>query len=237
MGGKTHPDGDDVAAARAQLDQLRDRVTNVVGHALATPVATLRGLIDALDAGLPPEKLAEVIAALDRTSARIERLVDDLLVANGIDTRIPPQEAAAVDLAAVVRRCWDQVGEAGGLDLRGDAMAHAPPRVAEWILLQVLDNAARYGDGACEVEIRSTDDQATLVIENGGAPLPPDEVANAFELFYRGHDAVMRVAARLGIGLAVVRRLQDRASATVDLAARDGGGATVTVTFPAAGAA
>lgn len=224
------------AAERAELAQLRDRVVNVVGHALATPVATLRGLVGALDADLDEAERAKVVAALDRTSARIEELVDDLLVASGIETRIPHEDPADVDLAALVRTCWDEVGQGGALSLTGAGVALAPRRTTTWMVRQLLDNAARYGAGGCTVDLGGGDGRVVVTITNEGAPLPPDEVAHAFELFYRGHDAVMRVAARLGIGLAVVRQLQERAGATVELQAREGGGAIVTATFPRRGA-
>src|SRR5688572_14582423 len=89
------------------LDLLRRRVVNVVGHELRTPVTTVRGLAESL-VDAPDDDTRQVLTdALVRSAVRLERLVDDLLLASGIFTASPVGDVADIDLAdAVARAGW-----------------------------------------------------------------------------------------------------------------------------------
>lgn len=216
---------------RTELEELRERILNVVGHALATHVPTLRGLADALGEGADPSP--DVIAAIRRTAAKLEHLLDDVLVASGVDTRLPPGPAEPTPVAAMVREVWAEVGDGGELEVRGDAVAQVQPRTLRWMLRHALDNVARYGDPPRSVTISREGPWVRIEVRNRTDPLTPEDVANAFELFYRGEYAVMRSGAGLGVGLTVVRRLVAHAGGSVSFAV-DGQDAILRLELPRA---
>ncbi|HYD08645.1 MAG TPA: histidine kinase dimerization/phospho-acceptor domain-containing protein, partial [Acidimicrobiales bacterium] len=76
------------------LDLLRRRVVNVVGHELRTPVTIVRGLAESLAVANDDVAREQLIAALVRSSARLEGLVDELLLAAGVSTAAQDVEAA-----------------------------------------------------------------------------------------------------------------------------------------------
>jgi two-component system, NarL family, nitrate/nitrite response regulator NarL len=151
---------------RADDDPVRGRVIAVIGHALRTPVTTVRGLADVLHrTGAEP---ADAVAALRRETRVLEQVLDDLLVATDVATALPVQRPAEVAVVETVREVWwaveddrrdlraraearglptPDVGtpDGDGLVVDGDATVLCGPDAARWILRHVLDNAAKYG--------------------------------------------------------------------------------------------
>ena len=224
----------ELAAEQAALRHVRERVMNVVGHALRTPMATVRGQTEVLARTTDEAQRTQLVEGLLRNTRRLERLLDDVLVAAGIETRLPVRAPEDVRLADAVQVVWADLGSDRPLDVTGDPAATA--RVAtdalRWMLHHLLDNVVRYGDGPVEVGIRVLGERATLTVGGAGPELSPGDLANAFELFYRGEHAVMRSGDRMGVGLPVARRLAEFMRGSVSLEPRPGGGAVAVVMLP-----
>lgn len=210
--------------ADESLDLLRRRVVNVVGHELRTPVTIVRGLAESLAVAGDEQIKASLTEALVRSSARLEALVDQLLLASGVHTAAPVGEATDVDVEPVLR----EVGWAGLVD--GKLVVRARRDALRLILEPIVDNASRHGEpvivrvGAGRIEVEST-----------GPELPEGEAELATEPFFRGEQAVMSRPG-LGLGLAIARTVARSEGGDVVATARDGGGMVVVVTLPEAGA-
>lgn len=226
---------DPVLADRDALEEVRARVMNVVGHALRTPMATVRGQVEVLSRTTDPAQREALTEALLRSTRRLERLLDDVLVASQIDTRLPVGHREAVLVGDAVRVVWGEVGSDRPLSLTGvaDATAYVAPDALRWMLRNLVDNAVRYGTGAVEIDVQKANGSVRISIGGPGPDLPDNELRNAFELFYRGEHAVMEDAARLGVGLSVVQRLCDFAGGQVELRRRERGGTVAVLTLPA----
>ena len=240
MGGPR--DAGEAATRVEQLDALRKRVMAVVGHELRTPVTTLRGLADSLHSAAEHEIRDEIAPALARLAARVESLLDDLLVAADLSTVLPVGRPRPAVVAHAVEVAWAETGHGGEpgpdggaeLTLTGDLDARAivPPGSLPRMLAPVLDNAAKYGKGAIAVRIHRSPGEVAIEVESEGAPVPAIDLALAFEPFYRGEQAVT-TAPGLGVGLAVCRTLVEQAGGTVELRAVDASGGTIaTVRLP-----
>lgn len=218
----------------AALREVRERVMNVVGHALRTPMATVRGQVEVLARTTDESQRVQLVEGLLRTTRRLERLLDDVLVAAGIDTRLPVRPAEEHRLADVVQVVWAELGSDRELELTGDpsATAFVPLDGLRWIVTHLLDNAVRYGTGPVEVGVRVLGDRATLTVGNAGADLSATDRERAFELFWRGEHAVMISGARMGVGLPVARRLTEFLGGSIALEPRPGGGTVAVVTLP-----
>jgi signal transduction histidine kinase len=204
----------------ADLDLLRRRLGNVLGHALRTPVATVRGLVESVEpTGEDVVVHGEVLTALHRSAARLEELVDDLLLVSGIETVLPtgaPQPLAPIEVAGEVAAGLDRPLR---LDVHGDldATVEVPPDLLRWLLRSVLDNAARYGAGVARLDVTAGPDRLRLTVVTGpdGAGATDHDLAHALEPFYRGEKAVLVDGARLGVGLTVAARLADEVGGRV----------------------
>lgn len=206
------------------LDLLRRRVVNVVGHELRTPVTTVRGLAESLLDAPDDDTRRALTDALVRSAVRLERLVDDLLLASGIFTASPVGDAGDVDLADAVRRAgWPAAVE-------GAATARARADAVDRILEPIVDNALRHGE-PLEVRLAVLGEQAVVDVESAGPELAEGDVELLCEPFFRGEAAVM-TAPGLGLGLAVARTIARVEGGDVHAHARAGGGLVVRLELP-----
>jgi K+-sensing histidine kinase KdpD len=209
--------------SEAEIDAIRRRVINVVGHALRTPITTLCGMADEL-ARTPASSDARVMLAegVRRNARIVERLLDDLLVASGVATALPVEEAVDVDLGAAGRHAWATLGDPRPLVVEGPSVvARAPATAVDNALTKLLDNALRYGHGDVELRLSARDGFVRADVVSRGGALPTDEeLALSIEPFYRGEHAVM-AAAGLGVGLTVARALAEQAGGSVAIRVED----------------
>ena len=213
----------------ADVDLLRRRVLNVVGHELRTPVTTLTGLAVELEACHDESRRVELTSAVARNARRLDGLVDDLLLAAGITTVAPVDDRQPVDLVALARGLW--TGPV--VDFEGAARAVGREPAVRRALREVLDNAALYGDAPYSVRAWEADGRAVIEIANAGSVLTEADLALAHELFFRGERAVT-TSAGLGVGLALARTLLRTDGGEVTLRPREGGGVDARVELPAA---
>lgn len=218
-----------VPVSREDLDLLRRRVLNVVGHELRTPVSTLAGLAEQLETCADEATRTELVAAIARNARRLDRLVEDLLLAAAVENVIPPGPRQAVDLVAAARAAWTGAGDATFV---GDATAMVRPAVAHQALAVLLDNAAVHGAPPIVVHASVEGTDAVVEVSSGGPSVPAEDIALAAEAFYRGERAVT-TAAGLGLGLAIARTLARSEGGEVSVRAGDGGGVVARLELPA----
>ena len=194
----------------ADVDLLRRRVLNVVGHELRTPVSTVRGLADELAARYGDDDLVEALA---RNARRLDRLVDDLLLA-----------------AAVA--AWER--RAGGIPLAvaGEAVARARLPVVVKVLDMVVDNAIVHGEPPYTLTGSTHGDCVVIELANGGAPISDADLELAIEAFYRSERGVTN-APGLGLGLAIANTLVTADGGTLSLRPGDSSGVVARVELPA----
>lgn len=209
----------------------------MVGHELRTPITTIRGLAESL-AGADMATVHSTIApALIRNTRRVERLLDDLLMASEVSTALPVDRPERVTVAPAAREVWQRLiaagtGESARIKIVGDAEALVPPASLRMALERVLDNAIRYGEPPTRIEISALDDAVRIVVDTPGAALHPEEIELALEPFFRGEHAVM-TSPGLGLGLAVAHAVMEAAGGHLRVEDRPDGGLITVMEVPA----
>ncbi|MEV4533637.1 HAMP domain-containing sensor histidine kinase [Asanoa sp. NPDC049518] len=217
---------DRLASAYAQTESAlaaQRRFTADASHELRTPLTTIRGNVGFLLAH--PDALAadraDALADLEADSARMARLLDDLLLLARSDGGASPA-LSSVDLLAVARSVCRQASvSCAGSDpamVLGDADAL---RRLVWIL---VDNALNHGTGTVTVSVSGADGVARLVVADEGAGVPAGLESAVFERFFRGSGAP---SGGVGLGLAIARSVVTAHGGTISVA-----GAVFTVTLP-----
>lgn len=215
-------------AADEDLDLLRRRVLNVVGHELRTPVTTLAGVAAELQTCEDEAQRAALTEAIARLSGRLDHLVEDLLLAASIATVVPVGERRPVDVVALARERW-----AGGpIEVRGEAVATARLESLRRVLDEILGNAAVYGEPPIVVTAWEVDGRAILEVANGGPAIDEHELRLAIEPFYRGERAVTAQPG-LGLGLALARTLVRADDGELSIRPGVAGGVVVRLDLPA----
>ncbi|MEY2451800.1 MAG: two-component system, OmpR family, phosphate regulon sensor histidine kinase PhoR [Acidimicrobiaceae bacterium] len=227
----TGRDEDALTRGLDELDAIRRRVVNVVGHALRTPVTTIAGMANALGTADDEATRTMLVDGLTRNARRLEGLLDDLLLAASVSTALPAGDPETVALRPAFDAAWRSIDGTGDLTVLGpDVEALVRPESIERIARAVLDNALKYGHGPIDVTCQTTVSGVHVEVTSIGDRPSEEEVQRAFELFYRGEHAVM-AAPGLGVGLSVARELARAEGGEVGLERR-GDAIVATVDLP-----
>jgi signal transduction histidine kinase len=218
---------------RAQLSQRR--FISDASHELRSPLASLRQYAEV--AASHPDRVSakELSEAILDEGARLERLVQSMLLLAKADEQALPASASAVDLDDLVFREARRLRESTGLSV--DATAVGPARVLgdEGLLEQVVrnltDNAARHAESRIRLTLT---DEVLLLVEDDGDGVPESERTRVFERFTRLDEARARDSGGSGLGLAIVRELVQAHGGSAGVSASPLGGARFEVRLPPA---
>ncbi len=229
----------EVAVAR-----LREDFVSNVSHELRTPLALIRMYAETLAAGrVPAGREPRYYATILAESERLSRLVGNVLHFNRFErgtARVSPQPLDLGVLVAEVAERYRPVVEQADCTLSVDVQPLAVAADADALseaVVNLLDNAVKYG-GPGPIEVRASRTRATAVVEasDRGPGLAPADRERVFEPFVRvqpaSADGLVHTAKGTGLGLALVRRIALAHGGTALASARDGGGATFTLTLP-----
>jgi two-component system sensor histidine kinase BaeS len=229
------------AAARARERWMAD-----VAHELRTPVAVLRGEIDALRDGVRPLEAA-ALESLDAEVTRLARLVEDLHDLTLADAGALAYQFETLDLVDLVdaacERYRARLADAGlTLDWTRPAetlTCAADPRRLDQLLANLLENTLRYTDppGPVRVTLRRGDAGLRIRVEDGPPGVAENERAQLFERFHRVEASRSRASGGAGLGLAIAERIAAAHGGTIEAKASDLGGLAVDVTLPPAAGA
>ena len=179
---------------RTASEQRLRRFVADASHELRTPLAAVRAYAELFDRGARerPDDLERAMTGIQRESRRMGLLVDDLLLLARLDQG-RPLERKPVDLREVAR---DAVESAQTLDPGRELELDAPEPVEvegdRERLRQILDNllanvrAHTPPGSAAAVHVLARDGEAVVEVADTGPGLSDDQLAHAFERFYRG---------------------------------------------------
>ena len=226
-----------------RADQVRRDFVANVSHELRTPLTAIRGYVEAL-MDEPPDlqQTRHFLEIVARHSARMERLVTDLLRLARLDARqefldVAPCEVQQVigAVAADLSQAIDAKKQRVSINVAPDAnMIDADPAKLHDVLRNLIENAVNYSpDGTnVQVDARRRDTSIDIVVSDSGPGIPPADLKRVFERFYRVDKSRSRPGGT-GLGLAIVRQLVELHGGTVTADNRFEGGARFTVTLPA----
>lgn len=112
-------------------------------------------------------------------------------------------------------------------------------RRIEQAVENLVTNALKFTEngGRVSLTVESHDGTVGIVVTDEGVGMSADEVAQAFDLFWRADGARRAAVPGMGIGLTLVRDLVDAHQGSVEIASRPGEGTTVRMALPRAAAA
>jgi signal transduction histidine kinase len=238
------------AAARRRIDEehgarlhaeqevrRRDQFLILVAHELRTPLAALQLAVEAVArkaAGLP----SALQANATRQVARMNALVEDLILVSQLDLGSVVMHPASVDLLALTRARIQ--GEESNIVRSGCTVCllGETPVVGRWdasalqrVVDKLLANAIRFGQGRpIDVAVSQDEGRARLVVRDRGIGIPPDRIDAVFDRFERGVSE--RNYPGLGLGLFIVRSLVQAMGGTIVVASSPSEGTSFTVELP-----
>jgi K+-sensing histidine kinase KdpD len=229
------------AAELAAIDELRSALLAAVGHDLRTPLAGLVAAVETLrDRGLAltdadRDQLLDTVA---ESAHRLGSLLEDLLDLSRLQAGALPTDLRAVPLDEVVARALldrqlPDVDNAVGDDL---PLVLADPALLERVVANLTDNARRHTapGTAVRVSARATPATVELSVVDHGHGVDEADWPRMFLPFQRLDDHPARPG--VGLGLAIARGFTEAMGGCVGPTSTPGGGLTMTVVLPRAGA-
>jgi signal transduction histidine kinase len=216
-----------------ELGRLRDDFVSGVSHELRTPLAQIRLLAELLRMGkVPTEERERSLRIIDKEARRLSFLVDSIL--SFTHTRRAELSPTRTDVATEIDEIvsgFEPLAQARGVrittHLERGIEADVDRGALRQVLLNLLDNAVRYGPPQQNVTITTAaaGDTWTLEVADEGPGIPADERERIFDPYYRMKRDEGGAVGGTGIGLAVVRRLVKEHGGRVHVAAANGDGA------------
>ena len=233
-----------MAASLQQLESSRRRWMAELSHEMRTPLAVLRGEVEALVDGVRPLTAAAMLS-LQEEVVRVTRLVEDFHQLALSDLRALPCSFAPVAPAALLRDAVTRVqprADAAGLVLSVDdtaAPAHAqwdPQRIGQ-LLSNLLENSLRYTDAPGRIAVQfqaTTHGQVAFTVDDSAPGVPATEHERLFEPLYRADASRSRRLGGSGLGLAICRAIVRSHGGHISAGASPLGGLRVRVHLPLA---
>jgi two-component system, OmpR family, sensor histidine kinase KdpD len=199
--------------AQQETQKLRTALLSSLSHDLRTPLAGIRGAAETLRTAwdrLDPAVRADLLGAIEADTGRMTRFLANILDMTRLETGEIIPHMSAVDIAAVVDAA---LGRVPGAMARRDIPILLPHVVADHALLEqvivnVLDNAVKYGPPGAEISIVAgqQDRMVELRIADNGPGIPADDLPQIFDSFYRARRGD-RTIPGTGLGLAIAQGL------------------------------
>jgi two-component system, OmpR family, phosphate regulon sensor histidine kinase PhoR len=222
----------------AAYEELRAGFTAAVSHELRTPLARVLVLLE--NAELPGADTAQALAQARAEVGQIGELIDDVLFLSELETGREVVSLGTTHACPTLQEVIAEVGERAGragvqLVLECDEVLELQmrPRMLRVVAANLVENAIRYAGEGTTFRLRLVREDGRIVLQaaDDGPGVTDDDLPRLFERFYRADRA--RSTRGTGLGLAIVKHIVVSAGGTVDASRTQGGGLTVTCSFPA----
>lgn len=210
-------------------------------HEVRTPLAAIRATAEeAMSREATAESLQAALAGIVASAERLSRLTNDLLLLAKTDERLidrrPPE---TIDLAVLTAEAVEEFAGANPgaprpkLGLRADLLVSADPDDVRRIILNLLDNAVRYGapDNRVLIATLRTERDAVVEVKDAGPGIAATDLERIFDPFYRVH-ADAGTPGGSGLGLAIARSLAERNGGRLMVVSEVGAGSTFRLVLP-----
>lgn len=225
-----------VTRDRERLERERSEFLSNVSHELKTPIALIQGYAEGLADGMCDDEsmrahYAEVISG---EADRMSGLVKQLMMLDRLE--FDNDSKAAYERFNLIELIEKQLGKSqilmkthqitSRLDCTGPVMVYADYAQVEVVFDNLLSNAINHCNGDDKrivVNVTPSGSLARVSVYNTGDTIPEAELERIWEKFYKVDKARTRAYGGSGVGLSIVRSIQNRAHLGYGVVNRDNG--------------
>ena len=206
-----------------EIKAQRKFISNA-SHELRTPLSLIKGYADEITAGFVVDRDQEhrYVGYIVEETAKMKRLLNEILELSRLESGRMTYEPHSFSVDEAIEDFIDKYDgfiEEHNLDLE----MHLDPCVGihdhmrfEQILANYLSNAAKYADSRKKVRItcESMEDRIRVEVFNTGAPIDEETIPNLWRSFFKADEARSVDSNSYGLGLSIVKAIQDMAGWT-----------------------
>jgi signal transduction histidine kinase len=223
--------------SEVRLVNSRQRFLANVSHELRTPLQQILMFVQLLRLGRTrtESERDRSLEIIERETHRLISLSNSVLAATKAEHQL---RSAPVDVAHVVQTAADFFAPLAAarkmrieLDVAEPAIARGDPGAIRQILINVLDNAAKYGPigQTITIGVREDGKMVRLWVDDSGPGIPASEQKNVWKPFFRVGGTLDDSTGGAGLGLAIVRDLATAMDADAALSTTPLGGTRFTL--------
>ena len=200
---------------RHHVDQKRTDLVASISHELLTPLTAVVGFLDLINdpqVTLASDESAEMLGIAHREASRMSRIITDLTLL----TRCSPADMAFSAVVTPVVELVDETLRTLGLSdvaittrVEDDLAAFIDRGRVQQVIINFVENAARYGDGVVEVVAHNDDGDLVIEVHDNGNGVPKHDHNIMWNQFERGAHRFNAAIPGSGIGLAVVAAIAE----------------------------
>ena len=236
---------DEIGQLATTFDQMIEHLESVfksqkkfiadASHELRSPLTVIRGNLDLIRKHPDKENQAESLRAIDAETARMSKIVADLLLLAEIETEKEAKKEP-VRLAEAVReelRRAKSLAPARKLELARveELSVNGDGQRLRQLIGNLLDNAVKHtpASAAVTLSLYRDGEWARLDVADTGPGIPAEHIPYLFDRFYRVDKARSRSVNSHGLGLSIVKGIVEQHGGTVSVTSEMGKGTTFTV--------
>jgi PAS domain S-box-containing protein len=223
-----------------EVDRMKSEFLATAAHELRTPLASILGFTELmLHRKYTEERQKDLLQTVHRQGTLLNNLIQELLDLSRIEARqgkdfhIVPTPLTDIVQAAVQGVTDQELGRQVALGTLADASVMADASKIEQALTNLLSNAFKYSPAGGEVSLsarigeRDGEEQLVIEVRDHGIGMTPEQLARAFERFYRA-DASGNIPGT-GLGLNLVKEIAEIHGGRIELASKPGAGTTASL--------
>lgn len=203
----------------SEINQLKANIVANISHELRTPLTHLKGYLELLLAGdLGPitEQQQLALSTIGRSSERLSRLIDDLILFSVSERDQMQLRMAAFKIkdlcASAIQKVEAKAKERGIKlvnDCKDDSDVEGDEEKIGWVVNQFLDNAIKFTQQGGTVTLRTKrEDWLTdIIVLDTGMGIPDTRKDEIFDSFYQLDGSSTRRVGGTGLGLALAKRI------------------------------
>lgn len=224
---------------KKEMESMRQEFTANVSHELKTPLTSISGYAEMIEAGIVKEEdIKNFAGRIRKESARLLSLISDIILLSRLDNS---QKAEAirketVNLLTIAQKCADDIAvqaERQGVVVRvsgEEYIMRGNITLLTELVQNLCDNAVRYNrdkDGKVDITVGD----GFIDVKDTGIGVPPEHRARIFERFYRVDKSRSKERGGTGLGLAIVKHICELYDAKIELKSSEGFGTEIKITF------
>ena len=225
------------------LEQMRTDFAANVTHELKTPLTSIKGFVETLQAGAieDPEMAKRFLDIISMEADRLTRLINDVLSLSSMENgrvRVTTERLSlgkhAQDVCLMLENSARQKNIALSIEVGEDTFINANQDHVKQLLINLIDNAIKYtlNDGTVNVFVAREGESVKLRIRDTGIGIAQEHIPRLFERFYRVDKGRSRNMGGTGLGLAIVKHIVMDMGGQIDVQSELNVGTEFTVTLP-----
>ena len=229
-----------------KLEQLRTDFAANVSHEMKTPLTSIKGFVETLQAGAVdnPEMARKFLNIIMIEADRLTRLINDILSITKMESGNESVEIKKIPLDKAVMEVCDLLKiHAEEKEVKVNASPNEKPafimgnpdRIKQ-LLINLIENAIKYNKvgGSVTVKVLEDSENVHLSVSDTGIGVKEEHLKRLFERFYRVDKGRSRAMGGTGLGLAIVKHIVNSMGGFIEVSSKYGEGTEFLVTLPRA---